>query len=252
MTIKQQMAGVQKRILDLNPLAVFVPCNNHSLNLVGVHAAHVNVQALTFLGTVKRLFGYFSCSARRWSVLKDFVNITVKRHSDTRWSSKAAAVKAISLQFEKVIAAFVSQLCDALTETLDTCEDAALILTGIEKFEFVALLFFWSDVLSSIDRIRKCLLAKETTFQQTLNQLGTLTDLIDNWKNELCARTISDAEDLRNEWGVTVSRRIKKIRSMPGENASDAGVSTRGKVHRTLREILDKIGVEISDRFSQL
>jgi hypothetical protein len=44
-----------------------------------------------------------------------------------------------------------------------------------------------------------------------MNQLGTLIDLIDNWKNELCARTISDAEDLCNEWGVTVSRRIKKI-----------------------------------------
>jgi hypothetical protein len=38
-------SGVRKRILDLNPLAVFVPCNNHPLNLVGVHAAHVNVQA---------------------------------------------------------------------------------------------------------------------------------------------------------------------------------------------------------------
>jgi hypothetical protein len=46
------MAGVhsdvQKRISDLNPLAVFVPCNNHSVNLVGVHAAHVNVQELAF------------------------------------------------------------------------------------------------------------------------------------------------------------------------------------------------------------
>jgi hypothetical protein len=59
------MAGVhfsvQKRILDLNPLAVLVPCNNHSLSLVGVYAAHVNVQALTLFGTVERLFGYFLC-----------------------------------------------------------------------------------------------------------------------------------------------------------------------------------------------
>jgi hypothetical protein len=45
----EQHSGVKKRILDLNPLAVFVPCNNHSLNLVGVHAAHANVQALRFL-----------------------------------------------------------------------------------------------------------------------------------------------------------------------------------------------------------
>jgi hypothetical protein len=91
-------SGVQKRILDLNPLAVFVPCNNHSLNLVGVHAAHVNVQAVTFFGTLERLFVYFSSSTHRWEVLKEFVNITVKSHSDTRWSSKAAAVTAIPSQ----------------------------------------------------------------------------------------------------------------------------------------------------------
>jgi hypothetical protein len=143
-------------------LAVFVSCNNHCLSFVGVHAAHVNVQALTFLVSVERLFGYFSCSTHRWSVLKDFVNITMKRHSDTGWSSKAAAVNAISRQLEKVIAA-LEQLCDTLTETLDTREDAALILNGIEKFEFLALLF-WSEVLSSIDRIQKCLQAKETTY----------------------------------------------------------------------------------------
>jgi hypothetical protein len=98
---------------------------------------------------------------------------------------------------KKVIAA-LEQLCDTLTEMLDTCEDAALILNGIEKFEFVALLFFWSEVLSSIDWIQKCLQAKETTFHQALNQLGTLIDLINNWKNELSARAISDAKDLCN------------------------------------------------------
>jgi hypothetical protein len=54
----------------------------------------------------------------------------VKRHSDTRWSSKAVAVNAISRQLEKVIAA-LEQLYDTLTEKLDTREDAALILNGI-------------------------------------------------------------------------------------------------------------------------
>jgi hypothetical protein len=65
-------------------------------------------------------------------------------------------VNVVSRQLEKVIAA-LEQLCDTLTEKLDTREYAALILNGIEKFEFVVLLFFWSDVLSSIDRIQKCL-----------------------------------------------------------------------------------------------
>jgi hypothetical protein len=61
----------------------------------------------------------------------------------------------ISRQLEKVIAA-LEQLCDTLTERLDTREYAALILNDIGKFEFVALLFFWTEVLSFIDRIQIC------------------------------------------------------------------------------------------------
>jgi hypothetical protein len=87
-----------------------------TLNLVGVHAAHVNVQALSFWN-VERLFGCFSCSTHRWSVMKDFFNITLKRHSDTGWSSEAPVVNSISRQLEKVTAA-LEQLCDTLTETL--------------------------------------------------------------------------------------------------------------------------------------
>jgi hypothetical protein len=37
---------------------------------------------------------------------------------------------------------------------------------------------------------------------------------------------------------------------MTDENVSDAGLNTPEEMHCFLREILDKIGVEISDRFS--
>jgi hypothetical protein len=95
------MAGVYKRVLDLNPLALLIPCNNHSLSFVGVYAAPVNVDALTFFSTVERPFGYFLCSAHGCCVLKDSVSITVtRRHSDTRWSSEAAAVRASSRHVE--------------------------------------------------------------------------------------------------------------------------------------------------------
>jgi hypothetical protein len=36
---------------------------------------------------------------------------------------------------------------------------------------------------------------------------------------------------------------------MPRKNASDAGLSTQEEMHRSLREILDEIGVEIYDLF---
>jgi hypothetical protein len=39
---------------------------------------------------------------------------------------------------------------------------------------------------------------------------------------------------------------------MPGENASDAGLGTQEEMHHSLREIMDKIGVEIFYHFLQL
>jgi hypothetical protein len=51
---------------------------------------------------------------------------------------------------------------------------------------------------SSIDWIQKFLQAKETTFHQASNKVGTLTDLINNWKNYFSATAISD-EDSCNE-----------------------------------------------------
>jgi hypothetical protein len=52
-------------------------------------------------------------------------------------------LNAISSQLEKVVSGF-EQLRDTAIETLETRKDAALILNGIEKSEFVAWLFFWS------------------------------------------------------------------------------------------------------------
>jgi hypothetical protein len=39
---------------------------------------------------------------------------------------------------------------------------------------------------------------------------------------------------------------------MPGEYASHDGLNIRKEMHRSLREILDKFQVQISDRFSHL
>jgi hypothetical protein len=69
----------------------------------------------------------------------EFVNIRVKCHSDTRWSSKAAAVNAISCQ----LIAELQHLHDTPTKMINRHEDAALILNATEKIKYAALLYFW-------------------------------------------------------------------------------------------------------------
>ena len=76
-TMAGHISGVQKSILDMNPKAVFVPCNNHSLNLVDVHAVGVGTQSVTFFGTVEKVYTFFSSSTHRWGVLKEHVPVHV-------------------------------------------------------------------------------------------------------------------------------------------------------------------------------
>lgn len=87
--------GVQAKIQKINEYARFVPYAAHSLNLAGVHAASVTSDMVTFFGIVQKLFTFFSGSTIRWEVLMKNINVSLKCHADTRWSSKAKAVNAL-------------------------------------------------------------------------------------------------------------------------------------------------------------
>lgn len=51
--------GLKARIKELNPLAEYVPCAGHSLNLVGVAAAESCVTAVAFFGFLQQLYNFF-------------------------------------------------------------------------------------------------------------------------------------------------------------------------------------------------
>lgn len=71
-------------------------------------------------------------------------------------------------------------------------------------------------------------------------------------KKVICAKIISDAENSCSEWDLTVRRLIRIKRSTLSENALAAGLATQGEIRRSLREIPDENGVEVSNRFSQI
>lgn len=71
--MKGKEKGVQKRILDINPRAFFVPCTAHSLHLVVNDAAKSHVEAVVFFDLVQHINEFFSSSTKRWEVLKKYV-----------------------------------------------------------------------------------------------------------------------------------------------------------------------------------
>ena len=94
--------NLQKRLLDLNPRAFYVPCASHSLNLIVNDAANLNHHTTGFFCIVQELYKYFSSSAKRWDLLKKYIiNLTLKPLSETRWSSRIDAIKPLFTNLSK-------------------------------------------------------------------------------------------------------------------------------------------------------
>ncbi|CAM5169313.1 unnamed protein product [Eretmochelys imbricata] len=71
--------GVQRRMMEINPRAFFVPCSAHSLNLVVNDAVRCCLEASCFFDLVQSVCLFFSGSTRRWAILTRYVNsLTVK------------------------------------------------------------------------------------------------------------------------------------------------------------------------------
>ncbi|XP_066958859.1 uncharacterized protein [Macrobrachium rosenbergii] len=81
---KGRNKGVQGRLLEKNPRALYVPCGAHSLNLVVSDAATASTDATKYFSNVQKLYSLSSASPQRWAILKERVTVALKTWSDTR------------------------------------------------------------------------------------------------------------------------------------------------------------------------
>ena len=56
--------GVQNRLLEVNPRALYTPCGCHSLNLAICDMANCDDKADYFFGVVQRIYSFFSSSTK--------------------------------------------------------------------------------------------------------------------------------------------------------------------------------------------
>jgi hypothetical protein len=243
--------GVQKRILQKNPRALFVPCLNHSLNLVGVHAASTTAVSTTFFGTTERLFVFFSCSTHRWKIFQEKVPKTLRRLCDTRWSSRHDAVDVLASYLEGIIEA-LETLRDGPMETMETRGDAGALLVSILSYNFVVYLWFWNPVLKEIETAQKYLQTPSLSIDCAAVKLRALAAFIDEKREEIVKAAQEKASTFSEEMGIPTEQRIRRRKKMPGENSEDCALSIKDEARRQQQEILDKIYSEFQRRFQQL
>ena len=102
-------AGLQAKMREMNPLAEYIPCAAHSLNLVGVASVNCCLDAVNFFGLVQELYAFSVGSTKRWSSLTSGLTpnekgpiLTLKALSSTRWHCHSESVKALHLNYANI------------------------------------------------------------------------------------------------------------------------------------------------------
>ncbi|XP_052622537.1 uncharacterized protein LOC111915532 [Lactuca sativa] len=199
--MKGKHQGVQKRMLEINPRALYMPCVCHSLNLTISDMALSCEKAVTFFGIVQHLYTLFSSSTKRWKILLDNVpTLTLKSLSNTRWESRIKSIKAIRFQ--------APQIKVALLKLSKTCDDpkskseAKSLLKSFGKFEFLVGMVIWYEVLFAINIVSKKLQSNSICIDTTINQIENIMKFFENYRNEGFTSSINIAKTIALDMGV--------------------------------------------------
>ena len=103
--------GVQQRVREVVPHAIYIHCHAHLLNLVLVDSVKMVPCAAEFFSIIQSIYVFISTTKAHHIFLQqqkvlhnDRKTLQLQRLSDTRWVCRFAAVNAICLTFDSVLA----------------------------------------------------------------------------------------------------------------------------------------------------
>jgi len=182
-----QYNGMQAHLKKVNSLAIYIPCAAHSLNLVGVNSVDCCVEAVSFFGFIQKLYTFFSASTHRWAVLTKHLEqtdgaLTLKSLSDTRWSARADATKAVLIGYADIKSA-LEDISEDVQQNGGTRNEAERLCQSMEQLETAFLCVMWNDILSRFNETSKSLQAVKVDIKVAVDLLLSLDFFVSNMRD---------------------------------------------------------------------
>lgn len=193
-----------------NELALFLNCNNHSLNLVGIHATKNEPVLGSFYLNIDSLFNFFARSTIRWGIFKNEIKVSLHSQSETRWSARYEAVKPVFLNFKEIL-----NLLENMSENeelnSDTRQDAFALAKRLSSYDFIILLEFWYLILGKLDTVQKRLQNPKMNFKDAALDIDGLHKHFVDSRDTIVEQCLTNGIELCNSLSVPVSRRSRKV-----------------------------------------
>ncbi|XP_078368944.1 zinc finger MYM-type protein 1-like isoform X2 [Oculina patagonica] len=272
------MSGVNKglsaRMKECSPLAIYVHCYGHLLNLA-LQDTMTTVEPLrNTLGTIQSLYNFLEASPKRHALFGDIETEegsllkTLKSQSVTRWACRWEAVKSVDQQLERIVKALLVLSTD---KDAKTYSESRSLLHGMCDFQFVLGLCVLKIILSNTSSLSAYLQGKTVDVISARRNANLTLATLRSCRNEesftsvwkLCEcignkmkSWISDSEFSFRDARVPRRQPSTRLQALVGETMQNVNAaappSKPEDYHRvnTFYTSLDKVLAEIETRFS--
>jgi hypothetical protein len=173
-TMSGSKNGLQSKVREIVPQALFIHCYCHQLNLSLISACNNHKSILNCMNTVNDLHTFIERSAKRHGLfehLQDASNqVILKALSDTRWSERDTAFKAMIKCYDSVIT-FLTIVDE---EENNQCgAKASGLLAVVKTFDFLFFVNFISNIFDITSILHKVLQDSEIDIVTALEFVET-------------------------------------------------------------------------------
>jgi len=177
-----RIKGVQKRIRDHFPMALYLHCVSHNLNLALSDAAatlHIN----RAIDGVHKVSVFFAGSAKRSDILRKWIEklvpaskrTKIAQLAPTRWVQRHETLVA----FKELLPAVLAALKELNKDERDSA--AYDLLNGLSTFSSVFSILVAEKVASSLKFLATILQAEDIDLLSAYNEIDTARHLLESW-----------------------------------------------------------------------
>ena len=256
-----KVKGAAAIITSEYPLAMYLHCTSHSLNLAVVKSLEVQ-SVRNMIGIINKVSLFFQAHPKRQRKLEEVIDVSVPTFSvhklkdlcHTRWVQRIDAVQRFKDLFRPIVCCFESISTESSKHwSPDSLTDASTLSIAITTTNFISALVITSHSLSCLKPLTKSLQAESKDVVEAVQEMDHLKQVLaTQWENvdSLHSECFMEVEQLCGS--VNVEPSLPRLcRQQRHHDNVPAHTPTEYHKRNITIPLLDHLISEINRRFSK-
>lgn len=235
--------GLQAKIKNDAPNALFTHCQAHRLNLVLQNGSKSIKNSRIYFATLTSLPTFFNQSAKRMFVLDTVTGKRIPKGCDTRWTSRSKIIQIVNSEWFNLRKTF-EQIIDDKSSAAESINGARGYLNFFNDFEFAFLTVVYSEIFNITDLLYNILQSKCLDINYSKKHINISIEKLEILRSD---------NNFDKLYKLAEEKMYSYDSNAPQAKRMKLSASDKEQFYKVLFfEILDNILMQMRDRFNDL